>query len=554
MKEAGYTKVFVGNDTELTELIEEIRRHRGVGLEFVFLEKSRLSDKLTLQLLKHYAEQHGVDVKIATVNPRFARVATLVGFDVTLGATVKFFDKATSGHDVAKDVVLLEQKAEPIDSEPTVASKASPIYKATQSRVPSAASNISVSGYSVPKTRVRVAAGAIYPPKTGRKVKGLMLAAGGLILILGIAGLFLYVPTATIILQARASSYSTTLTLRGYPGAHVSGFTFPTQTRTYSFSGSGTFYSTGTKNIPAAAATGSITITYTNQPPLISPGEQVEVPAGTCVQDSSGSVQFDTQQTAVFSKVGDTATVPIQAMQPGSSGNVPANTIVEFCPSGSSLNYNQFFSVSQPNPTSGGENATTKPEITAQDVANAKSELTADMEYRLLGALESAAPSGWVLAGKDAVHYSSTFTTNHKVGDLVASFNATEKLSGTGIYYQPVVVKQILTSYYQKHLPGGYQLASEPIKTSYSIESSSSSGDLTLTAKVSSYIVPKFNYSAIRHAVAGKTVTEAKQYLSHLKVTGLSIQQSAWHLPIMPVVPSRIFIRVIVSGRSASTS
>ncbi|WP_312283340.1 baseplate J/gp47 family protein [Candidatus Igneacidithiobacillus taiwanensis] len=99
---------------------------------------------------------------------------------------------------------------------------------------------------------------------------------------------------------------------------------------------------------PASAAVGQVIFatSFAANPPTV--GVSVLIPSGTLVQTISG-VQFVTTQTAVLPAGSSSITVPIQAVQTGTGGNVAAGTITQLV---SGLSYP--LAVSNPYPTSGG--------------------------------------------------------------------------------------------------------------------------------------------------------------------------------------------------------
>lgn len=99
---------------------------------------------------------------------------------------------------------------------------------------------------------------------------------------------------------------------------------------------------------PASAAAGQVIFatSFAANPPTV--GASVLIPSGTLVQTISG-VQFVTTQTAVLPAGSSSITVPIQAVQTGTGGNVAAGTITQLV---SGLSYP--LAVSNPYPTSGG--------------------------------------------------------------------------------------------------------------------------------------------------------------------------------------------------------
>ncbi|ADB58527.1 baseplate J/gp47 family protein [Archaeoglobus profundus] len=109
----------------------------------------------------------------------------------------------------------------------------------------------------------------------------------------------------------------------------------------------------GYKRIEARKATG--TVTFSRSTPTTS---DIIIPAGTRVATSDESVIFKTTEAVVL-KAGDTSVdAPIEAVEPGSAGNVATNTITKIIDPISGIE-----SVTNPEPTSGGRDAETDEEF-----------------------------------------------------------------------------------------------------------------------------------------------------------------------------------------------
>lgn len=109
----------------------------------------------------------------------------------------------------------------------------------------------------------------------------------------------------------------------------------------------------GYKRIEARKATG--TVTFSRSTPASS---DITIPAGTRVATSDESVIFKTTEAVVL-KAGDTSVdAPIEAVEPGSAGNVATNTITKIIDPISGIE-----SVTNPEPTSGGRDAETDEEF-----------------------------------------------------------------------------------------------------------------------------------------------------------------------------------------------
>jgi len=109
----------------------------------------------------------------------------------------------------------------------------------------------------------------------------------------------------------------------------------------------------GYKRIPARRATG--TVVFSRSTPASS---DIIIPAGTRVATSDGSVIFQTTEAVILQTGQTQVEAPIEAVEPGSHGNVAANTITKIVDPISGIE-----SVNNPNPTEGGRNAETDEEF-----------------------------------------------------------------------------------------------------------------------------------------------------------------------------------------------
>lgn len=109
----------------------------------------------------------------------------------------------------------------------------------------------------------------------------------------------------------------------------------------------------GYKRIPARRATGTVVFSRSTPTP-----NDIIIPAGTRVATSDESVVFQTTEAVVLVAGSTSVEAPIEAVEPGSAGNVAANTITKIVDPISGIE-----SVNNPNPTEGGRDAETDEEF-----------------------------------------------------------------------------------------------------------------------------------------------------------------------------------------------
>ncbi|MEI2692704.1 MAG: baseplate J/gp47 family protein [Anaerolineae bacterium] len=141
--------------------------------------------------------------------------------------------------------------------------------------------------------------------------------------MLGVAAFI--VPSAEVRLTPAQEPLSETITLTArsdVQAASASQLTLPARRIGQSVEVDGTVLATGTEFAPDQAAQGAVVFTNRRD-------EAQEIPPGTIVATSTGSnISFETIQPVTLPPgVGSQVTAPIQALEPGPSGNVRAFTI-----------------------------------------------------------------------------------------------------------------------------------------------------------------------------------------------------------------------------------
>lgn len=145
----------------------------------------------------------------------------------------------------------------------------------------------------------------------------LLAVFGGLVYALTII-----IPSATVTLAPAAESLRATAAVKAIQDARLDaeGGVVPAQALSVQVSGDARTQTTGRSNEPATKARGQVV--FINRS-----GRQITVPAGTVVSTGTGNnVSFATASDLSLVP-GGRATVPVEALQPGPSGNVRAGTV-----------------------------------------------------------------------------------------------------------------------------------------------------------------------------------------------------------------------------------
>jgi hypothetical protein len=154
-------------------------------------------------------------------------------------------------------------------------------------------------------------------------VTRLVLFTLGVIALLSIAAVL--VPEATIVLTPETRSQELVLNVRARPGidtVSISG-DIPTRLVTAEVEGRSSLPSSGTTRIPEDYAKGQVRFTNLTD-------RSITIPAQTVVRTPDNpAVRFATLTTAnIFPGVGQTITVTVQAIEPGTTGNLSPNRLI----------------------------------------------------------------------------------------------------------------------------------------------------------------------------------------------------------------------------------
>jgi hypothetical protein len=139
--------------------------------------------------------------------------------------------------------------------------------------------------------------------------------------------LSLFIPSATILLKPASGLQSLTLTIhasREVTSVSLAG-TLPALLSSLTVEQSKTAQATGTVGVPDARASGLATFRNLTS-------TQVSIPTGTVIRTQSNpSVRFaTTTDVVVAAGIDKTLDVPIQAVEAGTTGNLPADALVSF--------------------------------------------------------------------------------------------------------------------------------------------------------------------------------------------------------------------------------
>ncbi|HSS92985.1 MAG TPA: hypothetical protein VLR46_03230 [Candidatus Dormibacteraeota bacterium] len=510
--------IYVETEEEIPEVVERLRRYRGDDTMLVLPMRSRIGQsRFNFQLLRNYAARMGKRVTVVCDDPAVQKMAAESGFAV-FGAV------GPLGEGIAS-----EPEEEP------------PPRRWWQRRM------------SAPVTHVGVAAPTKLLTKSATEVKPgrtLLYVAAAAVLLVGLLGLAIFVPSASVTLVAQAQPFSQRdVEIQAQPNKA------PIRVRVsvISRNESQGFKTTGVKAVQLAPATGSILLSNNCKQPanLQPPPKGIVSKAGTRFVNTNG-IQFAQTSGDVTVLWGQTGTASIQAVTPGTSGNVGDHTITDW--SQSDPNPYSCFTVTNPQATGNGTDPSSTPQMTETDFDAARAQLEQELHQSIAQQLAAGVQKGEKLS--EAIIYKApVFNTDHQPNDAVPSFSGTMTVVGEGDYYFDSDVTKAFQDYLAQRVPNDQQLLTESgTQVSYRLLSASANGNLTFVGSATAYIASKLDEAKVRSQIVGRPVTSAKIYLQSLGVKSVVIKELPMTLPLMPVLSNHIAIHYVVESGAVPTT
>ncbi len=376
--------------------------------------------------------------------------------------------------------------------------------------------------------RPRPAGGAPPPTIAGRRVRTPWLVGGGILalaLILGLVGLYLLLPSATIVVTPQPEAVGPIeLTVVADPNATQPdpvAKVVPAQEISVPVSVEDTFDATG-KRVEVTKASGAVR--FENRDPT----STNRIPAGSIVRTGSG-VRFRTAASILVPRaelVGLTifparATVDVTAVDGGPEGNVDAGTITIVPSDENGL----FLKVTNPDATSGGARQEF-PRVTQQDVDAALAALDASIHAAFQQALaDPALASGGatiIPSTADLGETTPTVPPDSLVGKEVPSFTLGLSATGTVLAVDTAPVTAIAEQALTDAVDPDHELVagSTQIKVGDAVVSGQSvSFPVTATAQQ----IAILDAAELTAMVLGKPVDEARRILEPYGQVELSV-------------------------------
>ncbi|MGH7686860.1 MAG: hypothetical protein ACREN2_08600 [Candidatus Dormibacteria bacterium] len=414
---------------------------------------------------------------------------------------------------------------------------------------------------------------------TGRRLSRRVLGiAGGSVGFIGLLLFFLLAPSATVTVTLAGTPLSVNPTIQGSPdpNAAKAGDHILTQVLTANGTGNFTATPTGSKDIPATPAKGTVTVS-TNLP---STATHLFVPQGDTFQTADKTITFVvTQDThlcigsngapaaspcvdpSTFSTYPPNSTVPAQDVTAEAKGNLPANALRVWpqdpcggtTPSGncSSGSQKYDFSVTNIAPTTGGADAQKLTTASGSDVSNwnnqvqqieqtLTTQVNTQLQTQAAGKTFAVDPSG---GGK-----SLTFDVKPPVPGADSQFAATQVAitanAQASVYNSPDVQRALLADV-KAQLTQGDQLGQNSFKPgACQVTQAATDGTVILSCTATGFSQPVVNLDSLKKQLSGKNPGDVNKIVQGKvdKVQDVEVSMFPFKLFYLPLMSSRITI------------
>ncbi len=384
------------------------------------------------------------------------------------------------------------------------------------------------------------------------------------IAVLFIAGIILFVvPSADVTVTLAAQSYSWPVVVTASTSQNLAQHTVPLYTISFNSSVTQSGKASGTNTtVGTAKATGIVQFTNDGS-------QSVLIPNNTIVS-TANNVLFATEAELLVG-AGSTLPVPVQALTPGASGNVAANTITVI-PASSLSQIEQArenqgvtvkLTVTNPQPTSGGGTGTATT-VTKKDVSDLQTKASAQLYQKLQAWLAQQQARGNVLAKQVQESQLGTYET------VKATPDAGQKAAADGTFTETVSLTmplqfihasdlqaQALAQYHRLPTgatkpPKGYEpVAGQPVslqpKDCASSSKSSTANASTLCFTASAPVAAPITEQQVQNLINGRRVdvvraqlASSKTGLPGIKAVKVNVSPGFW--PWLPFWTQRITV------------
>lgn len=325
--------------------------------------------------------------------------------------------------------------------------------------------------------------------------------------VLGACGVFVYwiMPSATVTVYPAPATLEAEIPMTAslYVSTPDAQFGLvPAQYLSVSHEIVSTRPTTGERLVPVTAATGRVLVSNLTD-------NLIEVPAGTVIQTGTGqAIQFvTTAATVIFAGTGNQSLVPIEAVEPGETGNVPANSINTV-----QNNFAFRINVTNPEPTSGGE-SDWQDIVIQQDQDTLREQMLEEARRNAYAILVHEVPAGHWLP-PDSLRVEVQWTTTDLFNDELSSdltMTMMVLISGLTIDTDDLVPHAL--NQVKEQVPVGSQLIAPSLSFILDPETVNGPTEVGFTIMAAADYVPPVDTERIRRQVAGLSLAEVQTLL-----------------------------------------
>lgn len=500
--------LYLEPDEEITSVIDKLKGLDGARVALVLPKNAQLaSSVVNLKLLAREADRQGKTIAIVTQDPIGTSLAAQVGIPVYASPTdtTPVVPAARPRPEVDDVIDLAEGSATTAEDSPVPVRRYDTVAAAEEpmTHVAEAVSS------STPTKR---------PPPPAVVQRRRFLWALAVAALAGFAAWFLLIyPRATIVLTVASDPITESVTVvvdnnitaPDQATGHLPGQKLQAEQKLKEG-----FDATGSKDV-GTKATGSVTISNRL-------GDAVDVPAGATLE--RGSVAVSTKEavtvpkatatvdpvTGDLSVVPGTATVTVEATQPGSDANLAPGTFTITSFTGAKR---EKVTASNSTAFSGGESRTVKV-VTEDDIAKARTAVADTVKDDLAGKLTEQAKGLTVLANTLEVEVVES-SPSKQVGEEADRFDLEATVRARSIGFAAAEYQALVVALVTAKLPEGKELV---VTNEDSVETMVESKDygqgfLALRGTMRTEVVQKIDQAALKSLVVGKTAIQAETLL-----------------------------------------
>jgi hypothetical protein len=298
-------------------------------------------------------------------------------------------------------------------------------------------------------------------------------------------------------------------------------------------SGNAQIKTSTTKNLPDVRSTGTVTFTNLRT-------DQIDVPQGTIVKTSAGvAIRFSTVTTAtVPAGVNSRVEAQVVAVDPGPSGNVK-ELAINSIEGPFSLNVR----VINLKPMVSG-NLRAVRVVTDEDKKKLEAQLLEQMKKQGIDALQKDLQIGEFLAPDSIIIDTNDNTFDRAVDEPAEVLNLRINASAIGLAVDRDDLAALANSLVKKQIQAGYQILPDQVQVEPLVGGKYNGTLFRMPFRTIAYSIPQIDANAVSRALPGRTVGDAKQYLSS-KLSLAKPPEINMIPPLYPLMPFFSF-RIVV--------